>query len=79
MSHVSWLFIGLLAAAVVVLAAAEWPRLANRLGARTREQRARAKRKAQLRLLRTESDEFAASVQRDLENLPTIEEHDPKR
>ena len=25
------------------------------------------------------SDEFAASVQRDLERLPTIEEHDPSR
>jgi hypothetical protein len=29
--------------------------------------------------LRTESDDFAASVQRDLERLPTIEEHDPSR
>ena len=75
----SWLFIGLLAAAVIVLAGAEWPRLADRAGIRTREKRARAKRKAQLRVLRTESDEFAKSVQRDLEKLPTIEEHDPKR
>ena len=75
----SWLFIGLLAAAVVVLAGAEWPRISERAGLRARESRARAKRKAQLRLLRTESDEFAASVQRDLEKLPTIEEHDPKR
>lgn len=75
----SWLFIGLLAAAVIVLAGAEWPRLADRAGLRAREKRARAKRKAQLRVLRTESDEFAKSVQRDLEKLPTIEEHDPKR
>ncbi len=75
----SWLFIGLLAAAVVVLAGAEWPRLAVHAGTRTRQKRARARQKAQLRLLKTESDEFAASVQRDLEKLPTIEEHDPRR
>ena len=74
----SWVFIALLAAAVVVLAGAEWPRLAERAGIRAREKRARARRKAQLRLIRTESDEFAASVQRDLERLPTIGEHDPK-
>ena len=79
MQNVSWLFIGLLAAAVVVLIGAEWPRLSDRTGMRAREKRARAKRKAQLRLLRSESDDFAASVQRDLENLPTIEEHDPRR
>jgi hypothetical protein len=79
MRHVSWLFISLLAAAVVLLAAAEGPRLSGRMGLRTREQRARAKRKAQLRVVRTESDEFVASVQRDLERLPTIEEHDPSR
>jgi len=76
---VSWLFIGLLAAAVVVLGGAEWPRLLNRAGSRTRQKRARARQKAQLRLLKTESDDFAASVQADLENLPTIEEHDPSR
>ena len=75
----SWLFIGLLAAAVIVLAGAEWPRLVEHAGLRTREKRARAKRKAQLRLLKTESDEFAESVQRDLERLPTIEEQEPKR
>ncbi len=75
----SWLFIGLLACAVAVLIAAEWPRLAERAGSRAREKRARAKRKQQLKLLKTESDEFAASVQRDLERLPTIEEHDPRR
>ncbi len=35
-----------------------------------------ARRKASLKLLRTESDEFAASVERDLAQLPTIEETD---
>ncbi len=62
-----------------MLAAAEWPRLVDRAGSRARQKRARARQKAQLRLLKTESDEFAASVQRDLERLPTIEEHDPRR
>jgi hypothetical protein len=76
---VGWVFIALLAAAVIVVVGAEWPRLSERAGTRAREKRARARRKAQLRLIRTESDEFAASVQRDLESLPTIEKHDPKR
>jgi hypothetical protein len=79
MDGVSWLFIALLAAAVVVLAGAEWPRLSDRMGLQTREQRARARRKAQWRVVGTEDDEFVASVQRDLERLPTIEEHDPRR
>ena len=41
--------------------------------------RKRAKRKANLRLLRSESEEFAASVERDLSRLPTIEERDSRR
>ena len=76
---VSWLFIALLACAVAVLVAAEWPRLTVHAGTHAREKRARAKRKSQLKLLRTETDDFAASVERDLAKLPTIEEHDPKR
>jgi hypothetical protein len=76
---VSWLFIALLAAAVLVLFGAEWPRLAERTGLQARDRRARARRKASLKLLKTETDDFAASVQRDLERLPTIEEHDSKR
>ena len=79
MTGVSWVFIGLLAAALIVVAGAEWPRIAESAGLRARQKRSRARQKAQLRLLRTESDEFAASVQRDLERLPTIEEHDPSR
>jgi hypothetical protein len=78
-SGVSWLFIALLAGALVVLTGAEWPRLVERTGFQSRERRARARRKAQLKLLKTETDDFAASVQRDLERLPTIEEHDSKR
>ena len=75
---VSWLFIALLIVAIVVLIGAEWPRVSERAGIRARHKRARSRQKAQLRLLKNESDEFAASVQRDLENLPTIEEKDPR-
>ncbi len=74
MRAVSWLFIALLGCAVAVLIAAEWPRLMEYAGVRARQKRARARRKAQLKLLRTESDDFAASVQRDLERLPTIDD-----
>jgi hypothetical protein len=63
----------LLLAAVLLVAAAEWPRVAPRFGMEARRRRERARRKSQLKLLKTESDEFAESVQRDLENLPTIE------
>ena len=75
----SWLFIALLACAVAVLLAAEWPRVAEHLGLEARERRARARRKAKLRVVDPESEEFAASVQRDLELLPTIEERDTTR
>lgn len=70
-----WFWIVLLALAVLVLAAAEWPRLEGRLGAPGRERRSRARRKARLRVLDSdpEADEFAASVERDLSLLPTIE------
>jgi hypothetical protein len=77
---VGWIWIALLAAAVAVLAAAEWPRLNRRLGWEGRRSRARKRQKAQLTLLRGEddddSDEFAASVERDLAQLPTTNERD---
>ena len=75
----SWVYIALLACAVAVLIGAEWPRLAPKLGAEARRKRDRDRRKKNLKLLRTESDEFAASVQRDLANLPTIEERDRRK
>lgn len=77
----SWLFIALLAAAVVVLIGAEWPRLAGRFGVDARRSRERARRKANLRVVQgdeSETEEFARSVERDLANLPTIEERDPR-
>jgi hypothetical protein len=81
---VSWVFVGLLAGAVVVLIAAEWPRLSARLGIEerieARERRARAERKSKLHVVRDESEEFEASVRRDLDSLPTIEKkRDPRR
>ena len=79
----SWLSIALLACAVVLLAAAEWPRLEDRFGAQARQKRERARRKAQLRVLHSgdadDREEFAASVERDLSRLPTIEERDSRR
>lgn len=75
-----WLWIALLACAVAVLAAAEWPRLTTRFGWEGRRARSRARRKGELRLLKPEpeddSDEFAASVQRDLAKLPTTNDRD---
>jgi hypothetical protein len=71
--------IALLALAVAAVIGAEWPRLSARYGNEARRRRERSKRKSQLRLLRTEQDEFEASVSRDLDNLPTIEESDRKR
>jgi hypothetical protein len=76
---VGWLMIALLALAVAAVAGAEWPRLSARYGNEARRRRERSKRKSQLKLLRTERDEFEASVARDLDNLPTIEETDRKR
>lgn len=76
MALVSWLSLGLLVCAVAVVIGAEWPRLSERLGAEARRKRERARRKSQLRVLRSETDEFAASVERDLDQLPTIEDYD---
>jgi predicted outer membrane lipoprotein len=73
---VSWLFAALLACAVAIVVAAEWPRIDALVGPDRRRRRNRAKRKEKFRVVETESDDFAASVQRDLENLPTIEERD---
>lgn len=72
-----WIYALLLAGAVAVLAAAEWPRLTARPGLGGRLPGATKRRNAShLRLVRTESEEFAASVERDLNRLPTIDERD---
>jgi len=77
---VSWLYIALLAVAVVLVAGAEWPRLGERFGADSRRRRQRAKRKERFHVVRDdEADEFAASVERDLANLPTIDDREHRK
>jgi hypothetical protein len=76
MAVVSWLSLALLVCAVAVVIGAEWPRLSERLGSEARRKRDRAKRKSQLTVLRSDTDDFAASVERDLDQLPTIEDYD---
>lgn len=75
-----WIYALLLAGAVAVLAAAEWPRLASRFGLEGRASlRPRRRRRSHLHLVgeeSSESEEFAASVERDLQRLPTIDERD---
>ena len=72
----SWPWIVLLIAAAAVVIGAEWSRLNGLLGADARKRRERSKRKASFRVIRSEEEEFAASVERDLAELPTIEEKD---
>jgi hypothetical protein len=70
----------LLALAVVILVAAEWPRLVGRTGVSAARFRPRRRRKSHLRVIEPEvdpdSDEFAASVERDLAQLPTTRDRD---
>ena len=72
----SWLYIALLALALAVVVGAEWPRIGTHVGADARRRRDREKRKKVMRAVPTEADDFAASVERDLARLPTIEETD---
>jgi len=69
----------LLALAAGVVLGAEWSRVSRFLGADARRQRERDKRKASWKVIRSEEEEFAESVQRDLAELPTIEEKDRRR
>jgi hypothetical protein len=79
---VSWLSVALLACAVLAVIGAEWPRLKERLGLEGRRKRQRARRKSQWKLVRggeaqdLDAEDFAASVERDLEQLPTLDESD---
>ena len=73
MPGVSLVFAALLACAVVALVVAEWPRISAVLGTEGRARRERARRKSQLKVVRTDRDDFEESVQRDLDQLPTIE------
>jgi hypothetical protein len=75
---VSLVWILLLVCAVAVLIAAEWPRLDRWLGVEARRGRERQRRKANLKVIRSEEslEEFQASVERDLSRLPTIDKRD---
>ena len=72
----SWPWIVLLALAAAVVVAAEWPRVQGALGTDARRRRDRARRKAKLRVVSSEDEDFVESVQRDLDSLPTIEERE---
>jgi len=69
-------WIALLALAVAVLVVAEWPRLESRFGHARPSLRKRNRRRTNLRVVSSddEQDDFAASVERDLSLLPTIDE-----
>ena len=75
----SWPWIVLLAIGIGIVVAAEWPRIERLVGADARRLREREKRKAQLRVISTQDDEFVRSVQADLDALPTIEERETPR
>ncbi len=76
----SWPWLVLLALGVVVVIAAEWPRVTGLLGADARRARERERRKSELTVIQGgEDEEFVRSVQADLDALPTIEEPKTKR
>ncbi len=69
----------LLVCAVLLIAGAEWPRLAARFGVEERGKRQRRKRKASFTVIDGDgADDFAASVERDLANLPVLGEPDDR-
>ena len=72
----SWPWIVLLVLAIVLVIGAEWARVGKLVGADARRERERRRRKASFKVIRSEEEEFAESVQRDLAELPTIEEND---
>ena len=76
--EVSLFGVVLLVAAVALVVAAEWPRLGKRAGLDDSARRERKKRKSHLRVVETETDDFARSVERDLANLPTIDPRERK-
>lgn len=76
---VSLIGVVLLAAAVALIVAAEWPRLGKRAGLDVSSRRERKRRKSHLRVVETETDDFARAVERDLANLPTIDPRERKK
>lgn len=75
----SWPWIVLLALAVALVGAAQWSRVGQVVGIEARRRRERERRKATLRVVSPDDDDFVRSVQADLEALPTIEERETPR
>jgi hypothetical protein len=74
---VSLVGIALLVAAGVLLCATFWPQIGRGSIPRPNRAAKRRRKKTHLRVVRDEEvDEFARSVERDLANLPTIDEGD---
>ena len=72
----------LLACALVLIAGVEWPRVSAKVGSDARAGRKRARRKEALTVIEGDAgreDDFQASVERDLSQLPTIEEERDRR
>ena len=81
MKYVGVIALVLLACAAALVLAAEWPRLAPRV-AGARLERSRARRKRRFSVVEGEAqsdDDFAASVERDLANLPVTGEPDDRQ
>jgi len=74
---VSLFAVALLAAAVVLVAAAQWPKLTPHVPPLVPRRRPR---RARLRVVQPDHDEdFVRAVERDLAALPTIDEQDAKK
>jgi hypothetical protein len=76
---VSLLGVVLLLAAVGLVVAAEWPRIAPRLGLDASSRRVKRRRKSHLRVVQNDTDDFARAVERDLANLPTIDPRERRK
>jgi hypothetical protein len=76
---VSLFGVALFLAAVLLVVAAEWPRIAPRLGLDASSRRGRKRRKSHLRVVQDDSDDFARAVERDLANLPTIDPRERRK
>ena len=69
----------LLACAIVLIAGVAWPRVSAKIGSEARAGRKRTRWKEALTVIEGDSgreDDFQASVERDLANLPVLEESD---
>jgi hypothetical protein len=79
---VGWIAIALLVATVLLVIGAEWSRLTERFGSPAWARRSRQRRKERLTLIqgddRAADDDFVKSVERDLADLPVIEEHEDR-